>query len=185
MFGDILRFLLNIGFTLFGAALIVRAWLQATRAHPHHPLVRGIAQVTNWLVHPLRRVIPGFAGIDWASLVGAWLAAVVYVLLMVLLAGFNLISALPASLGIAFLIMLKWILNLVVWITLIQVILSWVNPYAPLMPVLHTLTAPLLNPIRRVLPTLGGFDFSPLVLLIAAQIGLMMVARTSFNLFGF
>lgn len=62
--------------------------------------------------------------------------------------------------------------------------MSWINPYAPLMGLFQSLTGPFLNPIRRVLPTLGGLDFSPLVLIIIAQVGLMIVARASFNLFG-
>lgn len=185
MFGDIVQFLLNILFTLFGAALILRCWLQYARVHPYHPVAQGIAQATNWLVHPLRRFIPGFLGIDWASLVAAWLTAVVYILLMVAVAGFNALSALPAALGMGVLMVLRWALTLVVWITLIQVVMSWVNPMAPMMSLLQAITGPLLNPIRRVLPTLGGFDFSPLVLLIIAQIGLMVIARVNFNLFGF
>jgi YggT family protein len=68
--------------------------------------------------------------------------------------------------------------------TLIQAILSWVNPLAPVMPVLRTLTDPLLEPIRRILPSFSGFDFSPLALLILAQIALMMLNRISFTLVG-
>jgi YggT family protein len=184
MFGDILRFLLDISFTLFGAVLLLRAWMQLARVHARHPLTHGIGQATNWLVMPLRRVIPGFGGIDWASVVAAWLAALVYVWLLVLLSGFNLMSALPASFLIAVLMVVKWALNLIVWVTLIMVIMSWVNPHAPLMSLLQTLTEPVLGPIRRVLPAPGGFDLSPLVVLVLAQIGLMMVARASFTLFG-
>lgn len=184
MFVDIIRFLLDISFTLFGAVLLLRTWMQLARVHPHHPLAQGIGQATNWLVMPLRRVIPGFAGVDWASVVAAWLVALVYVWLLVLLSGFNLMSALPASILIALLMVVKWALNLIVWITLIMVIMSWINPHAPLMSMLLTLTQPVLGPIRRVLPTPGGFDLSPLVLLIAAQVGLMMVTRASFSVFG-
>lgn len=184
MFGDIIRFLLDILFTLFGAALLLRAWSQRARVHPRHPIIQGIAQATNWLVMPLRRVIPGYGGIDWSCIAAAWLTALVYVFLIILLAGYNLLSALPAALGIALLMVLKWALNLIVWLTLIQVILSWVNPHAPALPLLQALTQPLLAPIRRVLPLLGGFDLSPLVLLLAAQVGIMVVARLSFNIFG-
>ncbi len=184
MFGNIFSFLLEILFTLFGAALILRFWMQAARVHPYHPLVRGIGQATNWIVHPLRRVIPGYGGVDLASLVAAWLAAVAYVLVLAGLSRADLLAVLPASLGVGFFMMLRWGLNLIVWLTLIQVILSWVNPQAPLMGMLQSLTAPLLNPIRRVMPNLGGLDLSPLVLLIGAQVGLMVVTGISINLFG-
>ena len=76
---------------------------------------------------------------------------------------------------------LKWGVNLVLWLTLIQVILSWVNPMAPVMPVLQTLTAPLLDPIRRLLPTPGGLDFSPLVVLILAQVLIMVLEGFSYQ----
>src|SRR5690606_30778389 len=91
-----------------------------------------------------------------------------------------LIQALLPALLASLLTVLKWALNLVVWLTLIQAILSWVNPMAPAMPVLHTLTAPLLNPIRRIMPNLGGLDLSPLVLLVLAQIAMMIVQRFAF-----
>lgn len=186
MLGDILRFLFDIGFTLFGAALVLRAWIQVARVHPFHPIPQAISRVTNWLVLPLRRIIPGYGGIDWASLVGAWLTAIVYLLVMALLAGAGdqVLSWFPAVLGIAVLTVLKWTLNLIVWVTLIQAILSWINPQAPAMSLLYTLTAPLLNPVRRVIPLVGGLDLSPLVVLIAAQVGLMVVERLSFSLFG-
>ena len=67
---------------------------------------------------------------------------------------------------------------------MIQAILSWVNPLATIMPVLRTLTAPLLEPIRRIMPNLGGLDLSPLVLIILAQVAMMVLNRISFSLFG-
>lgn len=182
MFVEIFRFLLEIGFTLYAAAFILRAWMQAARLHPFNPLTRGIAQVTNWLVLPLRRVIPGAGGIDWASVVGAWLVAFVYVLITVLLTGYSVIAALPAALGAAAVMVLKWTLNLIVWVTLIQAIMSWVNPHAPAMPMLQTLTAPLLDPLRRILPRLGGLDLSPLVLILVAQVLLMMLSHIAMRL---
>ncbi|GAA5236102.1 YggT family protein [Verticiella sediminum] len=182
MFGDILRFLLEIGFTLYGAAFILRAWMQAARVHPFNPLTRGIAQATNWLVIPLRRVVPGFGGVDWASVVGAWLTGLVYTLLLVAASGIGVLAALPVSLGVAALLVLKWTLNLIVWVTLIQAIMSWINPQAPAMGLLYALTAPILDPVRRILPRMGGLDLSPLVVIILAQVALMIVARMSYAL---
>ncbi|ALX20543.1 integral membrane protein [Bordetella pertussis] len=185
MLGDIIRFLLEITFTLFGAALILRAWIHAVRLHPFNPLARAIYQGTNWLVLPLRRVIPATGSIDWTSLIATWVAALIYLILVWLSAVGALppASALPSAMGSALLMVLKWTLNLMVWMTLIQAVLSWVNPLSPLMPLLQTLTAPLLDPIRRILPR-TAIDFSPLVLLIGAQILLMMVARLAYGIFG-
>jgi YggT family protein len=184
MFGDIFRFLLDTVFTIFGAALIARAWLHAVRMHPFNPVARFIYQATNWLVGPLRRVVPSNSAIDWASLIGAWLTALIYLVLMWVVSIGMLIplSALPLALGVSFLTVVKWAFNLVVWITLAQAILSWVNPAAPIMPVLQTLTDPLLEPIRRILPR-SGIDFSPLVLLVLAQVALMIITRLSFTMF--
>jgi YggT family protein len=78
----------------------------------------------------------------------------------------------------------KWIFNVILWMTLIQAVLSWVNPLSPIMPVLQTLTAPLLDPIRRVMPNLGGLDLSPLILLVLAQVAMMLLERVAFSLFG-
>src|ERR1700712_5351317 len=87
MFGDIARFLIDIVFTLFGAALLLRAWMQAVRLPPRNPFSQGIFQISDWLVVPLRRILPGKGGVDWACLVGAWLAAVIYLVLVVAVAG--------------------------------------------------------------------------------------------------
>jgi YggT family protein len=185
MLGEIFRFLLEILFTLFGAALIARAWMHAIRLHPFNPLARAVYQATNWLVTPLRKIIPASNKIDWTSLVAAWLSALVYLVLVWLVALGALIPAelVPAALGSALILAAKWALNLVVWLTLIQAVLSWVNPMAPMMPLLQALTDPLLNPIRRILPR-TSIDFSPLVLLIVAQIVLMVLARLSYGMMG-
>ncbi|KMY65344.1 membrane protein, partial [Desulfocarbo indianensis] len=82
MFGDITRFLLDTIFSLFGAALLIRAWTQAVRLSPRNPLSQAIFQLTGWLVHPLRRVIPATGYIDWSSLVAAYATALVYLFLL-------------------------------------------------------------------------------------------------------
>jgi|TARA_R100001143_G_scaffold57006_1_gene53975 YggT family protein len=186
MFGNILHFIINILFTLFGIALLIRAWMFAIRLHPFNPYSQALLRMTDWLVVPLKRVIPSSSRIDGPSIVAAWLIALIYLLLtfFVLTGALPLMNGLAGALIASVLTVLKWAFNLVLWLTLIQVILSWVNPMAPIMPVLQTLTAPLLDPIRRVLPNLGGIDFSPLVLLILAQVIMMVLESMAFSLFG-
>ncbi|MEM5331561.1 YggT family protein [Paraburkholderia sp. JHI2823] len=186
MFGDIARFLLNTVFTLFGAALLVRAWLQYVRVPPYNPVTHAIQQVTNWLVLPLRHVIPSVRGIDWASVVAALLAAIAYVLLMVWIAGVDPLGLLPTLLIVALLTLVKWALNLLIWLTILMALLSWLNPRSAAMPVLYQLTAPFLNPLRRILPNLGGLDLSPILLFVIVQVLLMVVTRAavSLTLFG-
>jgi YggT family protein len=186
MFGDIARFLLNTVFTLFGAALLLRAWLQFVRMPPYNPVSSAVLQVTNWLVLPLRRVIPGARGIDWASVVAALIAALVYVVLMVLIAGVEPLGLLPMLLLVAVLTVVKWALNLLIWLTILMALLSWLNPRSPAMPILYQLTAPFLNPLRRVVPQVGGVDLSPILLFVIVQVLLMVVTRlaVSLTLFG-
>ncbi|HEU0229785.1 MAG TPA: YggT family protein [Burkholderiaceae bacterium] len=186
MFGDTFGFLIKTLFSLFGIALIIRAWMYAIRLHPFNPYSQAVLRITNWLVQPLRHVCPQSHRFDWPSIVGCWLTALVFLSLTWLL-GFGMapsLSVLPGLALAAVLTVLKWTFNLILWATLIQAVLSWVNPMAPVMAVLHTLTAPLLDPIRRMLPNTGGLDFSPLVLLIIAQIAMIMLGHAVYAAFG-
>ena len=186
MTGDILLFLIQISFTILGAAFLARAWLHAIRFHPFNPFAQLIYRMTEWLCKPLRAVLPAGRSIDYASLVGVYLVALFYLIFMWVIATRSLPPSMvwfPALMAAAVTVG-RWALNLVIWMTLIQAVLSWVNPLAPIMPVLRTLTDPLLAPIRRILPNFSGFDFSPLALLILAQIALMVLNRISFTLIG-
>lgn len=183
MIGNVLSFVFDVVFSLFGAALLLRAWAYAIRLHPFNPYLQVIYRGTDWLVLALRKVLPTSQRFDWPSLIGAWLTAFIYIVLT----GWLLTTALPAMLQLgpllifSLLTVLTWSCNLIIWGTIIQAILSWVNPMAPVMPLLQTLTAPLLNPIRRMLPNFGGIDFSPLVLILVAQIALIIVRQLAFG----
>jgi len=185
MIGEILRFVLDIGFTLLGAVLLARAWLQAVKLHPFNPISQAVFQATNWLVTPLRRIVPAGSGVDWASLLGALLIAIVYLILLWFVSTTSMLPAklLPGILGAAIATVMRWALNLIVWLTLIQAVLSWLNPMATSMPVLRTMTNPLLEPIRRIMPSLGGLDLSPLLLIVLAQIVMMVLSRLTYQLF--
>lgn len=177
MLGNILHFIINVVFSLFGIALIVRAWMYTIRIHPFNPYAQAIYRITNWALRPIRKVIPHSTYIDWPCIVAALLTAMAsWLLILFLLSpGLPLVNGLMGAALASIPTALKWAVNLVLWLTLIQAILSWVNPMAPVMPVLQTLTAPLLNPIRKILPNLGGLDLSPLVLLIVAQVLTMVL----------
>jgi YggT family protein len=77
----------------------------------------------------------------------------------------------------AFLRLFRWLLVMLMVMTILQAILSWVNPYAPIAPALEQLTRPFLDPIRRILPLFGGVDLSPLVLLLVVQFLMSLVDR--------
>lgn len=184
MFGDIARFLIDIVFTLFGAALILRAWMQAVRLPPRNPVSQAVFQLTDWIVIPLRRVLPGIGGVDWASLLAVWLTSIVYLLLVVAVASGDISGMFPMVLVLGLLTALKWAVNLLMWATLLMALLLWVNPRAPSMALLDILTAPFLNPIRRVVPLVGGMDISPLLLFVLTQLALMVISRLGFMWFG-
>lgn len=186
MFSDALHFVINIVFSLFGIALIIRAWIYAIRLHPFNPYSQAVLRITDWLVQPLRRLVGPGNRVDWPTLLACWLTALALLLLTWTIFSGQLppLQAILPALLAAVLTMLKWTFNVILWMTLIQAVLSWVNPLAPVMPVLHTLTAPLLDPIRRILPNLGGLDLSPLVLLVIAQLAMMFLQHFSYSMFG-
>jgi YggT family protein len=108
------------------------------------------------------------------------------VVLMVVMAGFDPASVIATLVVVALLTVVKWALNLVIWMTILMALLSWLNPRSPAMPILYQLTAPFLNPLRRVIPNLGGIDLSPILLFVIVQVLLMIVTRAavSLTLFG-
>ena len=115
-------------------------------------------------MRPLRRIVPGVGGYDWASLIGAFLI-VLAATSVLLLAGER-----QAVLLIALFRFLNWIIYGFMALLIIEVIFSWINPHAPLAPFVHALNDPLLRPLRRVMPPVGGLDLSVLVALILLQI---------------
>jgi len=186
MFSDIFHLVLRIAFVLLGTVLILRIWTHAVRLHPFNPYAQAILRLSNWLVQPIGRVLPQGRMADWPTLIACWLTALVYLVLswIVLTGSMPSPAWIASALPVALVTALEWTFNVILWVTLLQVILSWVNPMAPVMPVVQLLTAPLLNPIRRVLPNLGGIDFSPLVLLILAQIVMRVLQRLVYALTG-
>lgn len=177
-------FLVDIIFQLFGIVLILRAWMFAIRLHPFNPYSQAILKASDWLIIPIRKIIPASGRFDWPSIIACWVTGMVYLFLSWFIAMAGMLpsaSAFGPLLLAGLFIALKWVFNLIVWLTLIQAVLSWINPLSPIMPVLYTLTAPLLDPIRKIMPRTGGLDFSPLVLLIIAQIIMMVLNHLAFS----
>jgi len=181
MFGDVATFLLDTVFSLFGAVLLLRAWMLAVRLPPFNPISHTVFQLSNWLVLPLRKAIPSVRNIDWTSLVATYLVALIYHVLAASSIGASPLGLFPQGLLFALLTMIKWGLELVLWTTLLLAVLSWVNPRSPAMQVTMQLTSPFLNPIRRVMPMVGGMDLSPLVLFVVIQVLLIVLARLTFS----
>lgn len=157
---------------VLGGVLLLRFWTQVVHVRPPHALGQFMYQLTDWMVKPMRRLLPGVGGYDWASLVGALLVIVVAVTIdLALVSAFNLNLLVIYSL----LRLVTWIVYGFIGLLIIEAVFSWVNPHAPLAPFIQALNYPLLRPLRRVVPLIGGIDLSPLVALIALQIVLRVV----------
>ncbi|WP_328595830.1 YggT family protein [Rugamonas aquatica] len=156
--------------TLLGGALLLRFWMQAIRVRPPASVAQFTFQLSDWLVRPLRRIVPGVGGYDWASLIGAFLIVLLATSVMYL-AGWTT----PLVLLMALQRFLQWILYGFMALLVIEAIFSWVNPHAPLAPFVRALNEPLLRPIRRVVPLVGNLDLSLLVALIVLQIALLVL----------
>jgi YggT family protein len=159
--------------------VLVRFAMQWTRAPFRNPLGQFIVAVTDWMVRPVRRFVPGLFGVDMASLLLAWLWQVVFQGVALGFTGvLSAVSPAP-TLVVALLALLevaKISLYLVMGAVLVSAVFSWVNPRAPLAEVFNTMTRPLLKPFRRIIPPVGGVDLSPLALLLVLQIALFVVA---------
>ncbi len=180
MFAQIAIFVLDTVCGFLTLALLVRFAMQWARAPFRNPLGQFIVAVTDWMVRPVRRLIPGLFGLDMASLLLAWLWQVIYQGLALGFSGVLFaVSAAPIFVValLAVLEVAKISLYLVMGAVLVSAVFSWVNPYAPMAEVFNTVTRPLLQPFRRVIPPVGGVDLSPLALLLLLQIALFVVAN--------
>lgn len=178
---DALRFLINIVFALIVYSALLRFIMQCLRAPFRNPLGQAVAALTDWAVKPLRKVLPGFRGLDWASLIFAWFAQWLWLLALAALGTAALdAAAISGQLvaGLAALALIE-LLKAALWILIIavfmQALLSWVAPDGPLAGVLNALTFRFLAPTRRAIPPLGGvLDLSPLIVIVLAQLALML-----------
>lgn len=171
-----LFFLVGSVASFFAVLFVLRFLMQACRVSFGGPVGHFVVTLTNWAVKPLRRVIPGVAGYDWASLVAAYVVQLLPVLLLFALSGsLAPVDALPGLLWSALLGLLRLVVYVFIGALIVQAVLSWVNPYSPLAGPADQLTRPLLAPIRRVLPAISGIDLSPLVAILLLQVVLMFL----------
>jgi len=178
LFIEIARLLLETVGALLGVTLLLRAYMNWVGMPSRNPLAQFAIALTDWLVRPLRRVIPPAGRWDTASLVAAYLVAVVMMALTFVLIGASVSTWPLGSLLLTALVqVLRWCLYMVFFLTLVHVIFGWINPYAPVAPAVAMLVRPFLAPFQRILPPIGGFDLSPLVLLIVVNILLLILSR--------
>lgn len=179
--------LLETAGSLLVTACMLRAYAQWAQIHPRNPLIQFLAAITDWLVRPLRRVLPAQRGVDWACIAAA------FGLALLLAATFAFLFAAPLTAAgqvpnfgsvmlLACVWVLRWSLYALMALLVLQVVLSWVNPHAPMAPAVDQLVRPFLAPVRRIVPLVGNFDLSPLVVFVLIQAALMLLDPLSYAL---
>jgi YggT family protein len=173
-----LIFLVNTVFGLFVVALLLRFYLQWARASHRNPLSEFLQALTDFMVRPARRLVPGLWGLDLATLALAWLVQLTEILVVLQIKDYGLGPAAGQSFAAAALLALVMLVKIGLYIVMaaviVQVVLSWVSPYSPLMPLVNSMTRPFLRVFQRRLPPIGNVDLSPLIALVVIQLLLML-----------
>ncbi len=169
-FGNAGVFLINTVFGLYILIVMLRFLLQLVHGDFYNPLSQFLVKATSPVLVPLRRLVPGLFGVDFASVLLLLTLQIMQIVLVGLIKGYAFQPLGLLVMSIAELASLT--LNIFFFSILIQVILSWVNPgnYNPVASLLHSLNEPLLRPARRLIPPVSGFDFSPLVVGVALKL---------------
>ncbi|MCC7413447.1 MAG: YggT family protein [Gammaproteobacteria bacterium] len=167
-------YLVSVVFGLYTLAVMLRLLFQIVRADFYNPLSQAIVALTNPPLRQLRRFIPGLKGIDLPSVVLLLALKMTELWLTLFIRGAA--PALPGLFVVAVAMLLKLAVYIVMFAIILEVVLSWISPgtYNPATQLLYSLTRPVLRPARRLIPTLGGLDLSPMVAIVFLQIVIML-----------
>ena len=186
MLYQIVSLLLEVVVGIVSGACLLRLYMQFLRipmsVRSGNPLGRFVFALTDWIVLPLRRVLPAIGTLDTASLVAAFLLQLAEFSLLWLLAGAG--GGLSAVLVLALFGVLRMVISGLTMLVMVYAVLSWVATPSVISEVMARLVEPLLRPIRRVLPLVGGIDLSPLVLLLALQVAVIVLGKVQVNTLG-
>lgn len=166
-------FLIDTLFSIYIALIMIRMLLGLSRADFYNPISQFVVTVTNPVVKPMRSIIPSFGRFDTAAIVIMVVLTVIQYLLLTTLAGQSI--SIVALIPVAIIKLLELLLNVYIFALIIQAVISWVNPGAhsmqnPMVSVLNSLTSPVVNPIRRVMPPVGMVDLSPMVAILGLYV---------------
>ncbi len=175
-------FLVQTLFSLYILALMLRFLLQWLRADFYNPLVQALVKITNPLLIPLRRVVPGLYGLD--------MAAVVLMLALKCLELTLVLNMLDHSISVSGLLvmacaeLLDLVLMVFFWTVIIRVVMSWLNPDPgqPVTRLIVHLTEPLMRPARQLIPPFSGLDLSPIAVLILLQLTRILLIMPLLNI---
>lgn len=177
MLAQALALVLTAVFDLVILGALVRFWMQALRAPARNPIAQFSMAITDFLVRPLRRVIPGLLRLDLASFVVAWVLEFLLQVLLALLYGASVVdypAVIPVLVFLAFIELVRLSIYVFMGAIILGAVLSWVSPHHPFAPFFDALTRAFLRPVRRVIPPIGGVDISPLFVFLFFQILLML-----------
>ena len=173
MLFEIVVFLLDVVVGLISGACLLRMYMQAQRVPFGNPVGQLVFALSDWIVMPLRKFMPGKGRWDMSCLLAAFALQLVEMLLLWLLQGAGSTALALPWLAVCGLINVT--LSGLMGILLVYAILSWVQPYSPIYGVLQRLAEPVVAPIRKVVPLIGNVDFSALIALIVLQVLLMVL----------
>lgn len=169
-FTNPLEFVISTLFSLYVLALMLRFVLAWVRADFYNPVSQFLVKITNPVLVPVRRLIPPVGGIDLASILTMLAVQMLGIALILLLRGGGI--GLQVLIFVSLTELVDLLFKLYIYGIVIQAILSWVNPgtYNPAVNLLHSITEPVLRPVRRLLPPLGGMDLSPLLAILGLEV---------------
>ena len=171
--GDVGVLIISTLGSLYLLAILLRFLLQIARANFYNPFVQAIVQITDTPVRSLRRVIPGMWGIDFSTLIYAVLVHGIFICLLALFSGYSIgVSAIGSIVTWAVIGTLSFILKIYFWAILVSIIASFIAPYSahPALSLTRELTEPVMAPFRKLLPAMGGLDFSPIFVFLSIQV---------------
>jgi YggT family protein len=179
MFVQILYFLLDVAAGLLGGACLLRLYMQHQRIPFGNPVGRFIFALTNWIVLPLRKILPGYKRWDFASLIAAYLFQLAQFGILWLVISGSSAAIVPV---LALFGLVRLVISGAIGLVIVYAILSWVRADSPITDVIDRLAAPLLRPFRKMIPLVGGFDLSPLAALVLLQVLAIIVANVQASL---
>ncbi len=164
------------------ALIVLRVLLQWVRANFYNPICQFLYKATNPVLMPLRKVIPAWRNLDIAGITLAWLATALKLVLLYATVGQTLGVLGLAVLALADLI--DFVLLLYIVLVLVRVVLGFVgaDSYHPVVPLVMQLTEPVLRPFRRLIPNVGGLDFSPMIVLLVITLARVLIAKPLLDL---
>lgn len=174
MLGQMLAVVVDAVVTALVWLFLIRFHFQWLRVPFRNPLGQFVVALTNWAVVPARRVIPGLAGLDLATLLLAWLFQVLGLWALFAIAGGN--PSVAALAAVAAVDLVRYSVYILVFAVILHVAITWINPDAPVEPLLGMITRPFLRPLRRYVPPVANVDLSPMVLIIILYVLLIPLA---------